>query len=99
MATTFKVLRLSGLLGVALLVGAPAAQAQPGRFPVNLGGAQVLPNSAALINPAFQIRPGLTLNQAAYNTMVMGRALNSIPPWVAGYNPYPSPIINQSPIY
>jgi hypothetical protein len=47
-----------------------------------------LPNSATLINPAFQIAPGLTLNQYAFNVRVMAHALRQIPPYLLGYSPY-----------
>ena len=40
----------------------------------------------------------MTLNQAAYNTAVMGRALSTIPPYALGYNPYPQ-IVNYGPMY
>jgi len=40
-------------------------------------------------NPFFQIRPGLTLQQAAFNTAVIGQALQNVPPYVYGINPYP----------
>src|SRR5262249_25978093 len=43
-----------------------------------------LPNSATLINPAFQISPGLTLNQFAFNVGVTARALRQIPPYLLG---------------
>jgi hypothetical protein len=46
-------------------------------------------------NPYFQIRPGLSLGQAAYNVATMGQALSYVPPYALGYNPYPR-IINYS---
>jgi hypothetical protein len=39
-------------------------------------------------NPYFQVRPGLTLQQAAFNVAVMGQALQNVPPYALGYNPY-----------
>jgi hypothetical protein len=41
------------------------------------------------VNPFFQVRPGLTLAQAAYNISVLGQALQNVPPYVYGTNPYP----------
>ena len=40
------------------------------------------------VNPNFQVAPGLSLNQAAFNTAVIGRAVSNIPPYALGYNPY-----------
>src|SRR5216684_6736572 len=40
-------------------------------------------------SPYFQVRPGLTLQQAAFNVAVMGQALQNIPPYFYGVNPYP----------
>jgi plastocyanin len=38
------------------------------------------------INPIFQIAPGLTLPQAAFNTQVLGQALRSVPPYAFGFS-------------
>jgi hypothetical protein len=46
------------------------------------------------INPNPQIAPGVSLLQYSYNTAVLGRAYRQIPPYLLGYNPYPSPIYN-----
>jgi hypothetical protein len=40
------------------------------------------------INPNFFVAPGLSLNQAAYNTAVIGRAISQVPPYAFGFNPY-----------
>jgi hypothetical protein len=40
------------------------------------------------INPNFQIAPGLTARQYAYNTAIIGQALAQVPPYAYGYNPY-----------
>src|ERR1051326_6089511 len=37
-------------------------------------------------NPWFQVRPGLTLQQAAFNVAVMGQALQNVPTWAFGSN-------------
>jgi hypothetical protein len=43
---------------------------------------------ATRVNPNPLIAPGMTLNQAAYNTSVLGRAASNIPPYALGYDPY-----------
>jgi hypothetical protein len=58
--------------------------------------------AAIPVNPNFMVAPGLTLNQAAYNTAVIGRAIAQVPPYAFGYNPYQralntAPIINPAP--
>jgi hypothetical protein len=63
---------------------------------------RVLVNSQSLVNPYYRIAPGLPLNQAAYNIRVLGNAYRHIPPWLYGYNPYPSPIFvtpYAAPVY
>jgi hypothetical protein len=49
------------------------------------------------VNPNQQIAPNLTYRQAAYNMAVLGRGASQIPPYLYGYNPYPSPIIASGP--
>jgi hypothetical protein len=39
-------------------------------------------------NPFFQVRPGLTLQQWAFNLGTAGRAFSQIPPYALGFNPY-----------
>ncbi len=84
-------------LGAAILAGlvvagglAPAAHGQsnfnPNRFPSNRPIISPQP-----LNPNFQVAPGLSLNQAAFNTAVIGRALQQVPPYALGFNPYSSP--------
>lgn len=70
----------------ALVVGAVATSASQAQV-------RVLPNSQSLVNPYWRVAPGLPLNQAAYNIRVLGNAYSQVPPWMYGYNPYPSPII------
>jgi hypothetical protein len=93
------------LVAVAeLLVGAvcvqPAAAYPPSMAP------RVAPSTGGLaypyrygVNPYYQIWPGMTINQYAYNTAVLGRAYSTWPPYAFGYNPYPSPVINYGPLY
>ncbi len=80
---------LTGLL--ALDGVAPTARAAPFR--------PFLPTPPAVpINPNFQVAPGLSLRQSAFNTAVVGRAVSNIPPFALGFNPFTSPIINSSPV-
>jgi len=58
---------------------------------------RVLTNSQSLVNPYYRVAPGLSLNQAAFNIRVMGRAYSNVPPWLYGYNPYPNPIVVAPP--
>ncbi len=44
----------------------------------------------ASFNPNPYIAPGVTLQQYAYNVSTMARAYSNIPPYLLGYNPYPS---------
>jgi hypothetical protein len=74
--------------GAALLAGAavfgasaPAAHAQPIVRP-------------SVVNPAFTTAPGIQMYSNLYNAAILGRTIRQIPPWVYGYNPYPSPIIS-----
>jgi hypothetical protein len=61
------------------------------RFPFGVFNPRLNPN----INPNFQIAPGLSVSQAAFNIRVLGRALQSVPPFALGYNPYASALMNS----
>jgi hypothetical protein len=78
---------LVGGVAAILVCGvlASASQAAP---PV-----RVLPNSTTLVNPYWQVAPGLSLRQYAYNQRVLANVYTQYPPWVFGYNPYPAPVI------
>jgi hypothetical protein len=82
--------------GVAALVlaGVLSAPAHAGT-PVGTRGAKVvvLPTSQSIINPYYRVGPQMIpLNQYTYNIRQLGRAYSKVPPWVYGYNPYPTPI-------
>ncbi|HZT81937.1 MAG TPA: hypothetical protein VFA26_17050 [Gemmataceae bacterium] len=105
----FLVAGTAALAVVAVLaVTTQAAPPQPayrvyGAMPYGgFGGfprTQFIPNSQMFVNPAFRVGPNFTpINQAAYNISTMGRAYYNVPPWLYGYNPYPSPIIT-TPYY
>jgi hypothetical protein len=61
----------------------PALGLAPGRF---LNG---VPFGGVALNTNPLLADGTSLNQAAYNTAVVGAALSTIPPYALGYNPYP----------
>jgi hypothetical protein len=67
--------------------------------PVYVNG-KALPNIQQL-NPNTNpyIQPGLTLGQWKANQTTINRVNNQIPPYQLGYNPYPSPVINNGPVY
>src|SRR5262249_27032856 len=67
-----RVLLLVGALGL----GAGTVRGQITSFPPPPG-----------VAPFFQVAPGLTLQQAAANTAVMGQAFSSFPPWALGVAP------------
>jgi hypothetical protein len=78
------------LLVAALVMGLAAIQAHAQYRPqVMAGGPGVNPNPF--------IAPGVTLQQAAYNTAVLGKAYQQIPPYLLGYNPYPQISIPTGP--
>jgi hypothetical protein len=86
MLGSFKRFGATALVGLAALgTLAPDARAQRNNSPLY-----------PPINPNFQIRPGLTINQAAYNVAVLGRSFSSIPPYIL-YNPYPR-YVNTWPV-
>jgi hypothetical protein len=79
------------------LATASSAKALPPRF----GGARVLPNSTAFVQPwYYQPNPIQTYyaNQYAYNIATIGRAYSYVPPYALGYNPYPA-YVNYGPVY
>jgi hypothetical protein len=80
--------------GVILLAGAALlGLSRPAQAQFNLRRNAFVPLSNP-INPNPYISPNMTLGQFAFNTAVIGRALNQIPPWTAGFNPYTQPIFN-----
>jgi hypothetical protein len=89
------------LAGLAVFALAGPARAQffrqpfmrQGTLPVYSTG--VNPNSPFYnpINPLSRVAPGVTSQQALFNTFQPLYATARLPPWMFGYNPYPSPII------
>lgn len=78
---------LAGWLGLASF-----AQAQfiirnnPGFQPINP------------YNPSWRNNPGLSFSQYQAVIRAQARTAATIPPWLYGYNPYPSPIISTGPV-
>ena len=93
-ASRIALVALAGWLLVG--PGTPSAHAQRRPMTVNQQSAYNLYRST--VNPRWYVAPGLTLNQYAYNMSVLGRAYSNVPPYMLGYNPYPS-VINYGPVY
>jgi len=90
-ARWFGAAALGGLAVLGLL--APQAQAQ--RRPIFV---PALGTPGVGINTMPWMNPYQTLNQAAFQTAVVGSALSTIPPYALGYNPYPQ-ALNFGPSY
>jgi hypothetical protein len=50
------------------------------------------------LSPTFRVAPGLSSQQALFNTFQPLAAAASLPPWFYGFNPYPSPIVTTGPV-
>jgi hypothetical protein len=92
----FGVMALAGgaLLGLSL----PQASAQFFRqttLPVFSPGVNPMSPFYNPIAPTFRVAPGVTSQQALFNTFQPLAAASRLPPWMFGYNPYPSPIIGS----
>jgi len=92
------------------IVPAPASQPGPARIPLrqpnsfpNSPAFSTFPTFRSFqpfslpswVNPAFQVAPGLTVGQAAFNTAVLGQGLSFVPPYALGFNPYTSGAISS----
>jgi len=75
----------------------PPAPVRPNPFVPSVGAHSAFNLNVASVNPNWYVN-GQNLRQLAANTAVIGNAYASIPPWVYGYNPYPSPVINNGAI-
>jgi hypothetical protein len=102
MFTLRKSLAVAGLVGMAVLFAAtPQADAWGVRGPLArqrtlpVYSTGVNPNSPFYnpINPLYRVSPGMTSQQALFNTYQPLYAASRLPPWMFGYNPYPSPIL------
>ncbi len=89
MATLAKRLAAVALATAGLLGVAPAWAVGPN---LNVAGSfryNPFPYASpfGLVNPNYQVAPGLPVNQAAYNIATLGRAYRNVPPYALGYNP------------
>lgn len=93
------------LLGLALGLAVPeSAWAQRGfvvpiqnNSPFAVGGRGPFNN----LGPFYMFgntRAQMELNQYSHNVAMLGRAYSNVPPYLYGYNPYPSPIFNNGPV-
>src|SRR5262249_15410167 len=92
----FVVVTAAAVVVVGVL--ATASQAAPPNFHTPDRGPGVVRNFSNMPKPKWYVAPGLRLNQAAYNTRVIGNAYSYVPPWTYGYNPYPQ-VVNYGPVY
>lgn len=78
------------LLLAALVMGLAATQVHAQRGSVLPPGYPFRPplRTGSGVNANPQIAPGLSLQQAAFNTAVLGTAYQNVPPYALGYNPY-----------
>jgi hypothetical protein len=86
------------LVGAAALVvvGLASSPSQAGP-PLGAVGRTYRPYFAP-INPNYQVYPGMSIRQYAYNVRVLSRAYSQVPPYLLGYNPYPV-YNNYGPVY
>jgi hypothetical protein len=94
MLTSLRGWVVAGL--ATILIGGVLASTSHAAPPVRL---RPLPNSTTLVNPNWQVAPGLSLRQYAYNQRIIANTYAQYPPWALGYNPYPSPVIYTTPAY
>jgi hypothetical protein len=85
---------LTILVGLAVAgTIAPRARAQTR---VVMPGVPSLASQA--INPNFRLAPNLTIGQAAFNTTMAGQALQQVPAFAFGFNPFPR-VANFGPTF
>jgi hypothetical protein len=80
MMTLAKYFAIAGCALIAL--------SQPASAQFSFGQRPIYGQMPFPINRNPMIAPGLSLQQAAFNTRVLGRAYRSVPPYALGYNPY-----------
>jgi hypothetical protein len=80
---------LAGLVALSGQVATVHAQIRPGPqvrgAPSRIGGVGSFPG---VINPNFQVAPGLTISQAAFNTALLGQSARQFPRSTLGFNPF-----------
>lgn len=61
---------------------------------------RVITTSPVIVNPNFQVAPGLSVSQAAFNIEVLGRAFAQVPPFAFGFNPFPPTVVTPfAPVF
>jgi hypothetical protein len=89
---------LGGVVG-GLVLTAPA-QAQPWQLrtlPVYSSGVNPRAPFYNPVAPTYRVLPGVSGQQALFTQYQNLAAAASLPPWIYGFNPYPSPINIVSP--
>src|SRR5262249_15249501 len=98
MTRSLRSLTLAAVFALGLLAfSASSAHAQL-RRPMTVGQPSAVNLYRASFTPNYYLPNGMSLNQYAYNTAVLGAAYSSFPPYYYGYNPYPQ-VINYGPVY
>ncbi len=104
MVSSLRQLVTAALLGLAVSLAVPelawAQAARPVPVPVPVPARQRYPINPSYLGPYYfmgNTMAQMRFNQAAYNVALLGRAASNIPPYLLGYNPYPSPIVSPYP--
>jgi hypothetical protein len=84
----FVLVAVAAVMGLGFL--ASTAEAGPQR--------RIRPGPVTPIYRPYYVAPGLTIDQYAYNTAIMGQAYSNYPAYMFGYNPYPQ-VVNYGPSY
>jgi hypothetical protein len=110
MVSSLRRFGAAALLGLAVGLALPAlalAQIRPGVGPGGVAvpfGVNRGPFNGPFSNlgPFYMFgntRAQMALNQSAFNVAMLGRAYSNVPPYLFGYNPYPSPIYATGGVY
>jgi hypothetical protein len=84
---------LPPLAAVVVLLGAGEAQAQYAAPRINARRVVVVPVQPAYY-PNYVLPNGVPVSQYTANVAALGQAYSQVPPYLLGYNPYPTPVIN-----
>jgi len=96
MSCSTKRIAWLAFVGLAALGAlASPAHAQRGFRQPMIRGPVVIPYP---VNPNGFLGAFPTAQQTRFNARTIGASIRAIPPYAYGYNPYPSPIINNGPI-
>ena len=94
---TIKKLTGAALLAGLVALGPAVSQAHAQFFrqrTLGVYSSGVNPNAPFYnpLMPTYRAGPGTSMQQAMFNQFAPLRAASRLPPWIYGYNPYPSPI-------